>query len=80
MTVNDDDYTNDNDTIRSVLTRNSTEGRYHSIISWKVNSVEKMAWLICAGVDGIITDEVNKCVCRTKVGGGDFYQNLAYYD
>ena len=59
LTVNDDDYTNDNDTIRSVASRNFTEGRYHSIISWKVNSVEKMAWLICAGVDGIITDEVN---------------------
>lgn len=76
MKVIDDDYTNDNDTFRSVVTRNSTEGRYHSIISWKVNSVEKMAWLICAGVDGIITDEVNKCVCRTKVGGrGDLSES-----
>ncbi|XP_023337943.1 uncharacterized protein LOC111708715 [Eurytemora carolleeae] len=56
---------------RSVVTRNSTEGRYHSIISWKVNSVEKMAWLICAGVDGIITDEIsilNSFSMKKKLG------------
>ena len=33
-------------------------GRYHAVVAWRVNDVQKIAWLICAGVDGIITDQV----------------------
>jgi len=35
-------------------------GRYHAVVAWRVNDVQKIAWLICAGVDGIITDQVGK--------------------
>jgi len=38
----------------------SESGRYHAVVSWRINDVQKIAWLMCAGVDGIITDQVAK--------------------
>jgi len=33
-------------------------GNYVPIIGWRINKVEKMAFLMCIGVDGLYTDEV----------------------
>jgi len=33
-------------------------GNYIPIIGWRINKVEKMAFLMCIGVDGLYTDEV----------------------
>jgi len=33
-------------------------GNYIPVIGWRINKVEKMAFLMCSGVDGLYTDEV----------------------
>lgn len=33
-------------------------GNYIPVIGWRINKVEKMAFLMCVGVDGLYTDEV----------------------
>jgi len=33
-------------------------GNYIPVIGWRINKVEKMAWMMCSGVDGLYTDEV----------------------
>jgi len=33
-------------------------GNYVPVIGWRINKVEKMAFLMCVGVDGLYTDEV----------------------
>jgi len=39
--------------------KEATEGKkYIPVLTWRINTVEKMAWLICSGVDGIYTDDV----------------------
>jgi len=33
-------------------------GNYIPVIGWRLNKVEKIAWMICAGVDGFYTDSI----------------------
>jgi len=45
---------------RMVATRDkqaAAGNKYIPVLAWRVNSVEKMAWLMCQGVDGVYTDE-----------------------
>ena len=36
-----------------------TAGRnYIPVIGWRISKIEKVAWMMCAGVDGIMTDNV----------------------
>jgi len=37
-------------------------GNYIPVIGWRINKVEKMAWMMCAGVDGVYTDEIAQLV------------------
>ena len=34
-------------------------GNYLPVIGWRINNIEKITWMICAGVDGIYTDDVS---------------------
>ena len=33
-------------------------GNYIPVIGWRISKIEKVAWMMCAGVDGIMTDNV----------------------
>jgi len=47
--------------VKMVAARDAEEaegGNYIPVIGWRINSVEKMAWMMCSGVDGLYTDEV----------------------
>lgn len=33
-------------------------GNYIPVIGWRINQIEKITWMICAGVDGIYTDNI----------------------
>lgn len=33
-------------------------GNYIPVIGWRISKIEKIAWMICAGVDGIMTDNI----------------------
>lgn len=40
--------------------------KYIPVLTWRINSVEKMAWLMCAGVDGVYTDEPDELSMLTQ--------------
>jgi len=33
-------------------------GNYIPVLGWRINQIEKITWMICAGVDGIYTDNI----------------------
>lgn len=33
-------------------------GNYIPVIGWRISKIEKVAWMMCAGVDGIMTDNI----------------------
>ena len=33
-------------------------GNYLPVIGWRINNIEKITWMLCAGVDGFYTDNV----------------------
>jgi len=42
-----------------IVADNPTTGNYIPVIGWRINQVEKITWMLCAGVDGIYTDNIN---------------------
>jgi len=35
-------------------------GNYIPVLGWRINQIEKITWMICAGVDGIYTDNIGE--------------------
>lgn len=44
--------------VRQVSKQSAVTGSYTGLYTWKINQVEKMSWLMCAGVNGIVTDSI----------------------